>query len=128
MDEASLTILLYLMEEQSRAEKACVIDSTFQEKERSRLNAVQERFPFVPVQVHCHTEPRELARRYRRRAETRDRHPGHLDHQLAAEFDADALQKHYRPLELGGPVFRIDTTSLQEDPIQNLMKSLRNFF
>ncbi len=128
MDEASVSILLYLMEEQSRAGKACVIDSTFQEKELSRLNALRRRFPIFPIQVHCQTEPTELARRYQRRAEIRNRHPGHLDHQLAAEFDADALQKKYRPLELGGPVFRIDTTSLQENPVQILLKSLWKFF
>ncbi len=128
MDEASLAILLYLMEEQSRAGKACVIDSTFQEKELPRLKALQERFPFLPIQVHCHTEPAELARRYRQRAETRHRHPGHLDHQLAAEFDADTLEKGYRPMELGGLVFSIDTTSLQEGVVQNLLKSLRVFF
>ncbi len=101
-----------------------MIDSTFQEKQRSRLKALRKRFLFIPRQVHCQTEPTELVRRYQRRVEIRDRYPGHLDHQLAAEFDADALQKKYRPLELGGPVFRIDTTGFQEDPVQNLPKSL----
>ena len=128
MDEASIAILLYLMEEQGRAGKACVIDSTFQRKELSRLKALRERFRFIPIQVHCQTEPTELARRYQQRVQIRDRHPGHLDHQLATEFDADALQKKYRPLELGGPVFRIDTTRSQEEPVQMLLKSLREFF
>lgn len=128
MDAASLAILLCLMEEHSRAAKACVIDSTFQEKEFSRLAAMQERFPFIPIQVHCHTEPAELARRYRQRVESCDRHPGHLDHQLAAEFNAQALKQHYRPLDLGGPVFRIDTTRRQEASVQDLLKSLREFF
>lgn len=128
MDAASLTILLYVMEAQSRAGKACVIDSTFQEKELSRLKILQARFPFIPIQVHCYTEASELARRYQRRAEIHERHPGHLDHQLAAAFDAVALEKQYRPLALDGPVFRIDTTSLHEDPVQRLLKSLEEFF
>jgi predicted kinase len=127
MDEAAVSILLYLIEEQSRAGHACVVDSTFQQKDRSRLKALRDRSLFLPVQVHCRTESTELARRYRQRAHGHERHPGHLDDQLAATFDADALREQYRPLELGGPVFPIDTTTRLEDPVQSLLKSLREY-
>lgn len=124
MDDASIQILFYLIEAQLQAGCACVIDSTFQARNTPALVALRERYGFTPIQVLCRAEPAELARRYRRRAETRERHPGHLDRRLADNFDADAMEKLFQPLDIGGHVLPVDTTDFKEDDFQELMRSI----
>lgn len=124
MDDASIQILLYLIEAQLQAGCACVIDSTFQAGATPALLALMERYNCIPIQVVCRAEPMELSRRYRQRAENHERHPGHHDHRLAENFDADAMERRFQPLEIGGHVLKVDTTNFTEHDFGELLKSI----
>lgn len=125
MDDASIAILLYLIEAQLQAGCACVIDSTFRAGNTPALLALKAQYHFTPIQILCRTEPAELARRYRQRAETRERHPGHLDHNLSKKFDADAMERLFQPLDIGGHVLTVDTTDFTEGDFQELLQSIK---
>jgi len=125
MDNAALSILIYLIEVQLQAGCACIIDSTFQARHAATLNALISRYHFMPVQIMCRAEEAELARRFRRRAETDERHPGHLDHQRSGTFDMEQLERTFqRPLDIGGHLLNVDTTSFQDNDYQELLHSI----
>lgn len=126
MDDAACTILFYLMEEQLKAGVGCVIDSTFQAHHTPTLRGLIERYPFLPIQVVCRADAEMLAQRYRRRAETGERHPGHLDQSLADNFDADLLARIFRPLDIGGHILRADTTDFTDDDYRKLLKGIED--
>ena len=50
-------------------------------------------------------------RRYRARAESGERHPGHYDLAVADAVAAALTTGEYEPLDLGVPTLRIDTTT-----------------
>jgi chloramphenicol 3-O-phosphotransferase len=60
-----------------------------------------------PIEVFCRCPDPEVMRRYLVRAPSR--HPGHLDHQMAAEIRV-RLERGVGPLGLGGPLLEVDTT------------------
>jgi predicted kinase len=125
MDDAAKTILCYLIEAQLSAHQACVIDSTFQSTELPTLLAIFERHPCVPIQVHCRADADLIEDRYRRRAATGERHPGHLDQFLADSFDKAELERVYQPLAIGGHVLDADTTDFSDADFEKLLESVK---
>jgi len=124
MDDASHEILFYLMEEQLRGGCSCVIDSTFSARHTPSLRALNARYPFLPIQVLCRVERNVWAQRYRRRAETGERHPGHLDQSLSDNFDADAMERIFQPLDIGGHILTVDTTYFTDNDYHELLRSI----
>jgi predicted kinase len=125
MDNAAITILFYLLEMQLQAGCACIIDSTFEARHTSKLQTLMSQFPFTPIQILCRTEGSELAKRYQRRAETNERHPGHLDQVLLDTFDMEKLELTFQqPLDIGGRVLSVDSTDFKEDDYQKLLHSI----
>ncbi len=124
MDDASCEILFYLMAEQLRAGCACIIDSTFTTRNTPTLRELNSRFPFLPIQIVCRADADVLTRRYQRRAETGERHPGHQDQRLSDDFDAAAMEKIFRPLDIGGHVLNADTTDFTDDDYRMLLQSI----
>ena len=124
MDDAANTILFYLIEMQLQAGCVCVIDSTFMAHHTPALLALKSRYSFAPIQILCRAEAAELAKRYRRRAETGERHPGHLDQALSDKFDADRMERIFQPLDIGGHILKVDTTDFREDDFHKLLQSI----
>lgn len=125
MDDAAIAILFYLIEMQAQARNSCLIDSTFEARHTPTLREHQSRYPFTPIQILCRAEEAELARRYQRRAETHERHPGHLDQILSDTFDAAQLERTFQhPLDIGGHVLPVDSTDFKEDDFQKLLHSI----
>ena len=124
MDNAALSILVYLIEMQLQAGCGCIIDSTFQTRHAPALRNLVSRYEFMPVQIICRAEESELAKRFKRRAETGERHAGHLDHSMSANFDMEKLEQTFQqPLDIGGRVLHVDTTRFKEDDYQELLRS-----
>jgi predicted kinase len=64
------------------------------------------------VQVYCRCPVEVAADRYRRRASTVDRHPGHLPEHQSEEAIASWTSNEPEPLQLDGPLIEVDTRQL----------------
>jgi predicted kinase len=125
MDNAALSILIYLIEMQLRAGCGCIIDSTFQKHHAPTLKALMFKYHFTPIQIMCSAEESELEKRFKRRAKTAERHAGHLDHSMSDKFDMERLvQTFQQPLDIGGHLLNVDSTDFQEDDYQRLLNSV----
>jgi hypothetical protein len=63
-----------------------------------------------PIEVHCTADAQITVQRFRQRGASGARHPGHHDAEMAATVAKNIIGGVYGPLELGGPLLRIDTT------------------
>jgi predicted kinase len=63
-----------------------------------------------PIEVHCTADAQITVQRFRQRGASGARHPGHHDAKMAATVAKNIIGGVYGPLELGGPLLRIDTT------------------
>ena len=67
-----------------------------------------------------------LRRRDAQRADSGERHPGHVDRLRMGQFDPVGLGRRNRPLDLDGPVLHIDTSDFAALNFDGLVRQLRS--
>lgn len=107
----SLRLLFYVLSVELGVGRSLIVESNFDpEFDTQRFLALKRARPFVPFQILCHTQAGVLAERFAHRAESSERHPGHVDHILVNELDPEALQHRHSALGVGGSLVEVDTT------------------
>ena len=120
--------LVYLLVERLLAARCSLLVETPFDPDRAnpRFKALQARHPFRPAQVLLSTPAGLLRRRYAERADSGERHPGHVDRLRMGDFNPVALARRNRPLDLEGPVFRVDTSDFAALDFDGLVRQLRS--
>lgn len=62
------------------------------------------------VQIHCRANAEVLVQRFKARAHSGNRHPGHVDIESLAEIERELLSAEQQPLPLSGAVIDCNTT------------------
>lgn len=107
---ASVALLFQVVEAQLAAGGSCVAESNFfPDLDEPRFAGLLARHPARVLQIRCHAADAVALERFRRRALTGERHPGHVDHGNQDEFAA-RLGQPSRPLAIAGETIAVDTT------------------
>src|ERR671934_1418953 len=81
LGRATVELLFVLMESELAAGRSFLVESNFDsELAMPRFLALKEKYAFEPFQVVCRTDADVLMERFKSRAASGRRHPGHLDH------------------------------------------------
>jgi hypothetical protein len=124
LGRASIAILEHQLEATLRAGQSVVGECNWDaELSAPQLGAIVERTRAVPFVVAVQGEPDVILARYRRRAETGERHPGHLDGLLVDELAA-TVTGPYTPPELGGTRVDVDLTDLSDAAMSAALDSV----
>ena len=125
LSRASVVVLFRFVEAQVAARRCCVVESNFKaEYDTARFLDLRERYDFDLIQIDCICDGQVLFERFKRRAESGERHPGHLDHANYDEFREMLLQGRSEPLKIGGRRIEIDTTDLEGIDYQTLFAEI----
>jgi hypothetical protein len=128
MDDASKTILIYIVEALLVARASCIVDSTFLAPHTPRFQSLRERHAFRLVQILCRTEAGALRRRLAGRAANGERHAGHRDKELVQRLDPAAIDRNFRHLEIGGLQITLDTTTATSaEEYEGVVGRIRNY-
>ncbi len=108
---ATYVLLWDIVERMLAARASCVVESNFHVALHSeRFNALRATYPFVPFQINCTADGDVLYKRFKERAASGERHPGHVETMNLDEF-ADILRRgRHDPLAIGGAVYEVDMT------------------
>lgn len=120
---ASNELLYQLVENQLRVGRSCIVESNFDPQYATeRFLGLHERIRFRCVQVVCTATAHVLQQRF----QARSRHPGHLDHVLTDELQAQFSENLGIAMSLPGQVRMVDTTDLTALPamIEHLIEQL----
>ena len=90
------------------------------------IRDLAEQYGFTPIQIVCTADVEVVAARYRSRFENNERHPGHQDKRLSDDFDAEAVAKLFKPLDIGGHMLNVDSTEFTDQDFESLVKSVEN--
>ncbi len=127
LGQATYDILYYFVEVQLAEGISQIVESNFTpELATPRFLALKGKHNFVPCQVLCYTEGSVLAQRFTQRANSGERHPGHLDHLNYEELQETLLKGRYKPLDVGGTVIEVDTTNFATVNYKALLTSIRS--
>jgi predicted kinase len=108
---ASYALLYYFLEAQLRTGNSTIVESNFSPEAATPIfRELLEKYPYRPVQILCKAEGETLWQRFKRRAESGERHPGHVDQTTYAELEDVLRQGRIEPLDIGGALIEVDTT------------------
>jgi predicted kinase len=124
---ASYDLLFYYTESQLRVGHSLIVESNFDASVHTRrFLDLKEKYGFVAFEIQCQAEGEVLLQRFKRRADSGERHPGHVDQVTITEL-RDTLRKGEQPpLGLGREVFKIDTTDFSTIDYPTLYRSLNS--
>ena len=111
---ASWKVFYHVLEELLKVNQSFVVESNFRKELASKeLLALQDEYRFETVQVLCRADSEVLLERFKQRAESGERHPGHVDRLNYDEFEAALHQGDWDALEINGRVVTVDTTDFE---------------
>jgi predicted kinase len=123
---ASYALLYYFIEAQVAVGRSFVVESNFDPvSATAQFLELKSRHDFEPVQVMCRTQGEELFARFRERAESGQRHPGHVDRQSYEEIRPVLLEGRLEPLGIGGTVIEVDTTDFGAVDCDKVVSTIR---
>lgn len=124
---ASFQLLYHALEAELAAGRSVMMEANFNPAISSgEFRAVQERFPFTPVQVVCTAALELLERRFLERHEAGLRHPGHVDEQVLNET-IGALRRNYGPLDVPhSVVIEVDTNDPSSIDYADILRRVRD--
>lgn len=122
---ASYKILYWIGEEEMKAGKSVIIESNFiAEIDKKIFLKLEKKYNFKIVEILCKTEGKTLFERFKTRAESGLRHPGHVDNLSYEEQEKRLIKGRTEPINLG-EVLEVDTTDWKKinfDEIKNWVK------
>ena len=111
LSHASMALLTQALATELAAGRSCLVEANFRaDLATAELAALRAQYPFALVQILCRTAPAVLVERLRRRADSGERHPGHLDADWAPALTPETVPWRTEPLGLEGAVVEVDTT------------------
>ena len=123
---ASMELLSMLAEMELTAGRSFVVEANFQPAWANRqFQPLQEKYPFKAFQLQCRADIDALLARFKRRIESGERHPGHLDHVTYPEIVAVLSSDVYGPMDLEGAVYELDTTDFAKVDYEGLLEAIK---
>ena len=123
----SMEMLYSFMETELEAGRSFIVESNFKpELANPRLRDLQGRYGFEAIQVQCRTEGQVLLERYKARATSEGRHPGHVDHLSLEEVMPQLVGGSFEPLDVAGTVLTLDTTDFTQVDYAHVLSAIRS--
>lgn len=112
LGRASYDILYLVAKKLLAAGQSVVLESNFKRDfDRPRLEELREKVGFKVLEILCYAEGKVVFERFKERALSGKRHPGHVDHLCLEEQEKILLRGRAEPLGLG-ELIELDTTDL----------------
>jgi predicted kinase len=129
LGRASYDLLYYMLETHIGFGRSCIVESNFDPEQASvRFRALRQKYNFEPFQIQCVADNAVLVARYRLRAFSIERHPGHTDHVSFGEFAPQFSKEYYithGKFDIGGSYVALDTTDISAIDAECVLRSLR---
>ena len=120
--------LLYLFIEQLLANKqSLVTESNFKSKtDEPKLLNLKNKYQFTLIQIHCYTSVKIALERFKDRATSGKRHPGHVDYSIYEEMEANWQKGGYKILNVCDRTIEIDTTNFNLIDYDKIYQEIEN--
>ena len=123
---ASYDLLYYFLEAQIRAKQQVIVEANFKASiDSPKMMRLIAEYQYHAIQFYCYSEERVLLERFQIRANTPERHPGHVDHLNLDDLRTSLELAEYQPLALHSSVCEVDTTDFLHVDYGKLTQDLR---
>lgn len=127
---ASYDLLYYFLEVLLQANTSLVVESNFDPQYSTpAFLTLKAKYDFEPLQILCKADGNTLLQRFKARAESGERHPGHVELLNLEEFEHFLLDGKFEAMEIGGTVLEVDTSEfggMDYEKIRSAIQALLN--
>lgn len=121
------TVLNYVFEELLASGIGFIMEANFNPKHDAvKYESWQQKHGCRIVQVLCWAEGEVVFRRFKERAESGKRHPGHNDEVNIEAFRGYLMQGKGEPLAIKAPLIEVDTTDFSAVDLDRLAHHVRD--
>lgn len=122
---SSYELLYYMAESILKSGSSLVLEANFDPRfANKKILELKGTYNFELFQIRCFTEGEILFERFKKRAESHERHQGHVDSENLDEWYPILLQGKIEALNIGGEFFDIDTTEFNNVNYDELVNAL----
>jgi predicted kinase len=126
LGKASVDMMFYFAHAELEVGHSIIMDNSFYPPvSNPRFQALKEQYHAESIQIVCDSDRETLFHRFKSRAETGNRHPGHGDHDVLEGLYANLADSSSQILDIGGIVIQVDTTDFAEVDYRGLLKSVK---
>lgn len=112
---ATYDLLFYFLETLLKAGRSLIVEANFKApNDAGKFLALRGKHPFQLIQIFCHAEREVLIERFKQRAASPERHPGHIDHLTQGEILESLARNEYASLPITGQLLPVDTTDFTQ--------------
>jgi predicted kinase len=123
---ASFDLLYYFLERFMVSDQPVIVEGNFPADTHSkRILELLTTHTYSCIQILCHADGQIVLERFRQRAHSGERHPGHVDRSNEEEFKTELLIGSYAPLKVPGKVVPVDTSDFDKVNYQQLFSDIK---
>lgn len=126
LGKASVDMMFYFARAELAVGHSIIMDNAFYPPvSNPRFQALKEQYHAESIQIVCDSDRQTLFQRFKSRAESGNRHPGHGDHDVLEELFVNLAGDSSQLLDIGGTVIEIDTTDFAKVDYQKILGQVR---
>jgi Predicted kinase len=126
LGQASVDLMFYFAEMQLEVGRSLILDNAFDPAlSTSRFIALKAKYNAEIIQIICNSNQETLFERFKERATSGNRHPGHGDEIVFDELRANLAKEQSPIMEIGGTIIEVDTTDFTKINYQAILYQVK---
>jgi predicted kinase len=126
LGKASVDMMFYFARAELEVGHSIIMDNSFYPPvSNPRFQALKEKYHAESIQIVCNSDRETLFQRFKSRANSGSRHPGHGDQAVLDELYANLAANSSQILEIGGSVIEVDTTDFTRVNYQEILRPVK---
>src|SRR6266498_1211609 len=127
LGKASVDMMFYFAQAELEVGHSIIMDNSFYPPvSNPRFQALKEQYHAESIQIVCDSDRETLFQRFKARADSGSRHPGHGDQDVLEELYENLAHNSSPILEIGGSVIKVDTTDIAKVDYREILKQVKS--
>jgi predicted kinase len=127
LGKASVDMMFYFARAELEVGHSIIMDNSFYPPvSNPRFQALKKQYKAESIQIVCDSDRETLFQRFKARADSGNRHPGHGDYDVLKELHMNLADTSSQILEIGGSVIEVDTTDFAKVDYQEILKQVKS--
>jgi predicted kinase len=128
LGRATVDLMFYFAQMQLEVGHSLILDNAFDPALSSpRFRDLKTRHHAETLQIVCNADRETLFQRFKARAMSGNRHPGHGDEHVFDQLRSHLARERSPILEIGGTIIEVDTTDFKQVDYQGILKQVNSF-
>jgi predicted kinase len=129
LGKASIDMMFYFAQAELEVGHSIIMDNSFHPPVSTpRFQTLKEQYHAESIQIVCDSDQETLFQRFKLRADSGTRHPGHGDQDICDELHKNLGNTASQILDIGGLVIEVDTTDFAKVDYQEILKRVKTLF